>query len=124
MNYRILADIVVILHFLFVFFALFGAILAIHWRKLIWIQVPAALWAMAVEFGNLACPLTPVEKWLIEKAGLAAYRGSFVEHHILSVLYPGQLGAGLRAALGLIVLLVNVGIYAGILRRKCKKDLK
>ncbi|MHB1099026.1 MAG: DUF2784 family protein, partial [Burkholderiales bacterium] len=36
MNYRILADLVVILHFLFVIFALFGAILALKWEKAMW----------------------------------------------------------------------------------------
>ena len=124
MNYGILADIVAILHFLFVLFALFGAIFAARWKRMAWIQIPSAIWAMAVEFGHLPCPLTPVEKWLIEREGIEAYRGSFVEHHILSLLYPGEIGTGTRIALGLVVLLFNFGIYAAILRRKLKKDLE
>lgn len=124
MNYWILADLIAILHFLFVIFALFGALFALKWRKTLWAQIPAAIWAMMVEFGNIPCPLTPLEKWLIEKEGLAAYKGSFVAHHILSILYPGELGIGSRIALGAVVLVVNIGIYAFILRRSSKNDLK
>ena len=124
MNYRILADLVAILHFLFVIFALFGAILALKWEKAMWIQVPAALWAMAVEYANIPCPATPIEKWLIRKEGLEAYEGGFIEHHILSILYPGQLENSTRIVLGTAVLLLNVGIYWKILRRSRKNDLE
>lgn len=124
MEYSILADLVLILHFIFVLFALFGAILALKWKTAIWIQIPSALWAMAVEFANITCPLTPMEKWLIERAGTAAYKGGFVEHHILSILYPGHLETGTRFALGAIVLLVNIGIYWWILRRIPRNGLK
>lgn len=89
-----------------------------------WLQIPAAIWAMTVEFANLTCPLTPIEKWLIQQEGIEAYRGSFVEHHILSLLYPGQLDFIQRAALGTIVLAVNFGIYFAILKQKRKNILK
>jgi len=62
MNCRILADLVVFLHFLFVVFALFGAFLALKWQKTMWIQLPAALWAMAVEYAHLPCPRHPRRK--------------------------------------------------------------
>ncbi len=124
MNYRILADLVVFLHFLFMVFALFGAILVLKWQKAMWIQIPAALWAMAVEYANLPCPVTPIEKWLIRKEGLEAYQGSFVGHHMLAIIYPGLLGNGTRIVLGTIVLLLNVGIYRNILRRSRKNVLE
>ncbi len=124
MNYAILAEFVVILHFLFVLFALFGALFSFRWKKLLWIQIPAAIWAMAVEFGNIACPLTPLEKWLIERQGMTAYKESFVEHHILSLLYPGELGANARIALGLVVLFCNLSAYALLFRRTLKKHLE
>ncbi len=119
----ILADFVVILHLLFIVFALFGALLSLKWKKAAYIHVPAAIWATMVEVANLPCPLTPIEKWLIEREGLSAYRGSFVEHYILSILYPGQLDALMRWMLGVAVLLSNVGIYVWILRRKSKNGL-
>lgn len=124
MIYKIFADFVIILHLLFILFALFGAFLALKWKKTIWIHLPAALWAMAVEFANLPCPLTPIEKWLIERQGRAAYGGGFVEHYILSMIYPGQLESSTRLLLGTVALMLNVGFYAWILKLNSKNVLK
>ena len=42
MPYRLLADLVVILHLAFVAFALFGGLLALKWKRIVWLHVPAA----------------------------------------------------------------------------------
>lgn len=123
MNYRILADLVVFLHFLFVVFALFGAFPALKWQKTMWIQLPAAPWAMAVEYAHRPCP-TSVEKWLVQKEGLEVRRGSFAEHPMLPLVYPDRLGHSTGIILGTIGLLLNVGIYRNILRRSRKNILE
>jgi hypothetical protein len=43
MTYHLLADLVVFVHFLFVLFALLGALLVIRWPKIMWLHLPAAL---------------------------------------------------------------------------------
>ena len=56
-------------------------------------------------------PLTPLENWLRMRGGAMGYHGGFVEHYIIPILYPGQLTRSVQIALGVLVLLINVGIY-------------
>jgi hypothetical protein len=64
MAYNLLADLVVLFHFLFVLFSLLGALLVIRWRKMMWLHLPAAFWAAGIEFSGKICPLTPLERRL------------------------------------------------------------
>ncbi len=49
MPYRLLADLVVVLHVLFVAFVVLGGLLVLRWPRLAWVHVPAALWGGACE---------------------------------------------------------------------------
>ena len=44
MPYTFLADVVVLVHLLFVAFLLFGGVLVWRWTRLGWIHVPAVVW--------------------------------------------------------------------------------
>jgi hypothetical protein len=111
MAYNLLADLVVLIHFLFVLFSLLGALLLIRWRKMIWLHLPAALWAAGIEFSGKICPLTPLENWLRVKGGGAAYTGDFIGQYLLRLLYPTGLTRGVQITLGVMVVLINIGIY-------------
>ena len=117
MPYRLLADLVVILHLAFVAFALFGGLLALKWKRIVWLHVPAALWAAAIEFGGWVCPLTPFEIWLRGQGGELGYRSDFIEHYILPLLYPATLTREVQFVLGVVVLAVNIAGYAWLWRR-------
>jgi hypothetical protein len=116
MVYRILADFVLIVHFAFVVFAVFGALLVVRWRWIVWIHVPLALWAVMVEFTGWICPLTPLEHWLRTKSGVAVQDIGFVEEYILPLLYPAALTRRLQIVLGGIVLGINGLIYSWAFR--------
>ncbi len=116
--YRTLADLVVIVHFGFVLFAVLGALLALRWPRVVWVHVPAAVWAAFIEFAGWICPLTPLEKWLRMRSGGAGYRGGFVDHYLLPILYPEGLTRDTQIILGLLVLLLNLAIYGWLLRRR------
>lgn len=118
MVFNLLADLVVSAHFLFVLFSLFGALLVIRWRKMIWLHLPAAIWAAGIEFSGKICPLTPMENWLRVRGGGADYAGDFVGQYLLRLLYPSGLTRGVQIILGVIVVLINVGIYGFLLWRK------
>ena len=111
MSYRLMADIVVVLHFTFILFVLMGGILSIWWRKVVWIHIPAAGWGALIEFAGWICPLTPLENRLRVKGGEAGYPGGFVEEYILPVIYPAGLTREIQIILGVIVITVNLVIY-------------
>jgi uncharacterized protein DUF2784 len=111
MSYRLLADVVVILHFTFVLFVLFGGFLAWWKPRIAWLHLPAAAWGAAVEFGGWVCPLTPLEQWLRLRAGASVYDSDFIGKYVLPVLYPATLTSDVQIVLGVIVVVVNVAIY-------------
>ncbi len=121
MAYNLLADLVVLIHFLFVLFSLLGALLVIRWRKIMWLHLPAAFWAAAVEFTGKICPLTPLENWLRIQGGGAAYSGDFIGQYLLRLLYPSGLTRDVQIILGAIVVVINIGIYAYLFYRNLRK---
>lgn len=117
MPYRLLADAVVVFHMAFVIFAVAGGVLVWRWPRLAWLHVPAFCWAIWVEFSGWICPLTPLEQHLRELAGAHAYRGDFIAHYLLPVLYPAALTRPVQWLLGAFVLLLNAVVYSHLYRR-------
>jgi hypothetical protein len=111
MLYRWFADAVVLIHALFVLFVVGGGFLAIRWRRLVWLHVPAAVWGALIEFTGWTCPLTPLEDMLRERAGQAGYAGGFVDHYVLRALYPRGLTSHTQLILGLFVVGINGVAY-------------
>jgi hypothetical protein len=114
MLYRLLADLVVVVHLAFIAFVAVGALLA--WRRpwLVLLHVPSVGWALAGITVGVPCPLTPLEKSLRRLAGEEGYAGGFVDHYVEGVVYPGSLTPVLRAVVAVAIL---VG-YAGLIRRR------
>jgi hypothetical protein len=113
----VLADVVLVAHFVFVLFVVLGGLLVLRWPKAAWAHVPAAVWGAAIEFFGWICPLTPLENELRRRAGEAGYSGDFVGRYLLPVLYPDGLTREVQLALGTIVLALNLGIYAAAIQR-------
>jgi hypothetical protein len=121
MIFRILADATVVLHLAFVAFVVLGGLLVLWRRRVAWVHVPAAAWGAWIEFAGWVCPLTPLENWLREQSGQAAYASSFVERYMLPVLYPASLSRKLQWMLGAAVLLINAVVYTMILRGRARE---
>ncbi|MEW6248665.1 MAG: DUF2784 domain-containing protein [Nitrospirota bacterium] len=117
MLYKLLADSVALLHLAFVLFVVGGGFLALKWRWVVWLHLPAAAWGAAVEFGGWMCPLTPLELWLRESGGEAGSQSDFIARHILPMLYPAGLTREAQFALGALVVIVNLAIYGWLWRR-------
>lgn len=117
MPYGLLAEAVVLLHFGFVLFVVFGGLLALRWRRVMWLHLPAAAWGALIEFAGWICPLTPLEHWLRREGGLAGYQGGFVEHYILPVLYPHSLNREVQLVLGAFVVILNLAVYGLVWRQ-------
>lgn len=118
MIYRVLADLLVLLHLAFVVFVIVGGFATWRWPRLAYAHLPAACWGAGIELLAGICPLTPLENHLRALGGEAGYADSFVEHYIMPVLYPAGLTAQHQLVLGLGVVAVNGLAYGGLLARR------
>jgi hypothetical protein len=114
----LLANLVLIVHLAFVLFAALGGLLALRWRYAPLVHVPAVAWGAYIEISGGVCPLTPLENRLREAAGASGYQGGFLEHYLVALLYPTGLSRGAQFALAAVLVLLNIGIYAAVWRRR------
>lgn len=112
---RLAADLVLLLHLAFIAFALLGGALGRRWRWMPLAHLPAAAWGFFVELSGRACPLTELENTLRTRAGEAGYQGSFIENHLLGVIYPEGLTRETQYVLAATVLVVNMAIYIWVI---------
>lgn len=121
MTYSIAADLLVVIHLGFIFFVVLGGLLVFKWRAVMYLHLPAVLWGVLLELFGWLCPLTPWEKQLRLLAGEEGYNVSFVEHYLLPIVYPPELGRELQILLGLFVVVVNLVIYGLLIIRHQRK---
>ena len=121
MLYGLAAEAVVAFHFVFVLFVVLGGLLVWRWPRVAWVHLPCAVWGALVEVTGVICPLTPLEKWLRESAGLAAYEGGFIAHYIVPLLYPAGLTRGIQLALAVFVVGLNLAVYVGWWRARRRR---
>lgn len=120
MSYGLLGDAVVVVHLLFIVFAVLGGLLVL-WRPWIaWLHVPAMVWAAYIEFAGGICPLTPLENHYRRLGGEAGYSGGFIEQYITPMIYPEGLTREIQIVLGVVVIGVNLLVY-GLLFRKLRR---
>jgi hypothetical protein len=116
--YRVAADVVLLLHLAFVVFVVLGGLLVPRWPWLAFVHLPAAIWGVAIEFFGWICPLTPLENSFRILGGEAGYSGGFIQHYVQPVLYPAGLTRPTQAALGSVLLILNVVAYTIVISRR------
>ncbi len=121
MLYQRLADLVVVVHSLFVAFVVLGGLLILRRPRLAWVHVPCAVWGVLIEFLGIICPLTPLEVWLRERGGAGGYTGGFIEHYLEGVLYSSGLTPRLQVWFGLLALGVNLAVYWRVIVRRKRR---
>jgi hypothetical protein len=118
MIYSILAELVVFVHFLFIVFAVSGAILALKWRWIIYVHLLCAAWASLIMMVGWICPLTPLENSLRRSAGEAGYTDGFIDHYLMPIIYPAGLTREIQIWLGVGVVLINLLLYGFVFYRR------
>ncbi len=116
MGWRILADLLVVLHLAFAAFVVCGGFLAWKWRWVILAHLPALAWGFWVETSGLICPLTPLENHFRHLAGQAGYQGGFLDHYLVPILYPPGLTRPDQWVLAILLVAINVVAYGALLR--------
>lgn len=118
MLYQLCADLIVLFHFAFILFVIFGGLTVFRWPKLAWLHVPIVLWAIGIECAGFICPLTPLENFFRTRAGEGGYDGGFIEHYIVAIIYPQGLTRQIQFILAALLIVTNLSFYLLMLRRK------
>jgi len=88
MLYKLLADIVVVVHFLWVVFLIFGAFLGARNRAVRRLHVAGLVFALILNIFGWYCPLTHIENWARSQHDpFLAYTGSFIIHYVEELIY-------------------------------------
>ena len=119
--YELAADFTLIVHFAFIIFVLFGALLFFVSTKIIYVHLPALFWGMYIELTHSICPLTYLENWFLQKANLTTYTDGFIQNYLLPIVYPKNLTEDLQIYFAIILIVINSIIY-GFIINKIKKS--
>src|SRR3954447_9397929 len=93
-----------------------GALLVLRRRWVVFVHVPAVVWATFIVASGRICPLTFVENAFRARAGASGYSESFIEHYMLHVISPPGLTPPVRIALAIGVRAISAVIYIGLMK--------
>jgi len=121
--YEIAANLILLVHLIFIIFVVLGGLLFFASSKIIFIHIPALIWGIYIELTSSTCPLTYLENWFLHKANLITYSGSFIQNYLVPIVYPVNITKDLQIFLGIGIIVINIVIYAFIIN-KLKKNFK
>jgi hypothetical protein len=121
MWFRFAADLLVLLHLVFIAFVMLGGLLVFWKRRLALLHLPSVVWGVLIEFMSWRCPLTPLEQQLRIAGNEAGFSGGFMEHYLLPIIYPAHLAPPTQVMLGTLVIVVNLMIYTVLIRYIMRK---
>ena len=120
--YEVIADLILIVHFSFIIFVVFGALLFFVSTKIIYAHVPALIWGIYIELTHSVCPLTYLENWFLQKANLTTYSEGFIQNYLVPIVYPKNLTDNLQIYFAIVLIVANMIMY-GLIISKSKKKL-
>jgi hypothetical protein len=119
--YLFLATLIVCTHACFIVLVVAGGLVVLRRPWFAWVHVPAAVWGAWIELSGGICPLTPLENTLRARAGAEGYAGDFLDHYVVSLIYPAGLTREMQLALGAAVIILNIVVYAIALKRRASR---
>jgi len=118
MPYALLANLVLLAHLAFILFVALGGLAVLRWPRLAWLHLPCVAWGVTVELMGWYCPLTPLENHFLRLAGETGYAGDFLQHYLLSAIYPEGLTRHAQTVIGLMALAINLPVYSWLLYQR------
>jgi len=111
MFFKSAADFVVLIHFLWILFLIFGAFVGRKHRALKIFHIAGLGFAVVMQIFGWYCPLTHLEIWLRKRHDPSlAQHGSFIIHYVEKIVYI-ELSLAIIFVLTLILVVVNGYIY-------------
>lgn len=116
-RYLVLADAILIVHLLYIAWAIFGTIFTRRRPRLAVVHVATILWGIIAETTPAPCPLTLAENWCEARAGVAPYHGPFLLHCLDATVYP-NVPAALLVTVAVAICAFNLAIYIQRFRKR------
>jgi Protein of Unknown function (DUF2784) len=101
--------VILVLHFAFLAFVVFGGFLTWRWPRAIWLHLAACVWAVLIVLNAVDCPLTWAENWARQHAGQTGYDRGFIDTYVTGVLYPARYLEQMRLLAAFVVLMSWLG---------------
>lgn len=115
MFYRLAADFVVIIHFIWILFLIFGAFIGRRYSAVKMFHIAGLGFAVTIQIFGWYCPLTHLEVWLRQRHDSSlSYSGSFIIHYIERLIY---IELSPQIIFVLTMLLVVFSLYFYILKK-------
>ena len=112
MFYKLAADFVVLIHFLWIVFLIFGVFIGKKYRAVKIFHIAGLGFAVVIQIFGWYCPLTHLEIWLRQRHDpLLAYSGSFIVFYMEKLIYI-ELDPGIIFVLTLILITISVFLYS------------
>jgi hypothetical protein len=116
MFYRLAADFIVFIHFLWIVFLIFGAFIGKKYLPVKIFHIAGLGFAVIMQIFGWYCPLTHLEVWLRQRHDpLLTYSGSFIVYYMEKLIYI-ELTPVVIFVLTLI--LISISAYIYLLQRK------
>jgi hypothetical protein len=110
--YKLAADSVVLVHFLWIVFLIFGVFIGRKYRTVKIFHIAGLGFAVIMQIFGWYCPLTYIEIWLRKRhAPLLSYSGSFIVYYMEKLIYI-KLTPWIIFMLTLILISITAYIYS------------
>lgn len=109
--YGLLADVVVLVHFLWIVFLFTGAVWGRKYKLVKIVHLGGLGYAVLMQVMGWYCPLTHVEFWLRRKENpLIPYGDSFIRHYVERLIYV-DISPGIIFAVTIVLVTLNLIVY-------------
>lgn len=108
----LLADIVLVIHLLWILFLVFGFVFALRGSKIAYVHLGGLLFALVLNAMGWYCPLTHVENaLLLLHDGQSTYSTSFITRVVQKLIYP-DISENLLRGGEIVLTVVYLMVYA------------
>ncbi|MBO9619302.1 MAG: DUF2784 domain-containing protein [Niabella sp.] len=110
--YLFLTQFTVVFHLLFILFVIVGGFFAHKNRWVRIVHLGALAWAIYAELSpGVVCPLTRLENYFGQHAGLSTYKEDFITRYLVPVIYQENVTYSFQIFLVILVICINVIAY-------------
>ena len=109
--YQTLTVVVLAVHVLWILWAIFGVLFTRRRRLLRALHITSLVYSILIEILPWPpCPLTVLEQWLEDRAGIVSYHEPFLVHYLDALVYP-NVPVALLVGCAVAVCLFNLVVY-------------